>query len=471
MSLPDIFFTPDDVERLKPDYDYAAHSDVNLDDLNSSFGLALHMHQPSIPAGTDDLAGAPVISNLQHMMEHQGIGDNHNAPVFLQCYQRMGEFIPSLVDRGRHPRIMLDYSGNLLWGLEQMGAQEAIAKLKTITCDDRYIPNTEWLGTMWSHAVATSTPIPDLKLHMMAWRRHFAAMFGEEACRRVKGFSPPEMHLPIHPDQCYEYIKALKECGYQWLMVQEHTIENPDGSGIRNPHVPHRLVAKNSDGETAEIVVLIKTQGSDTKLVAQMQPYHEACSIGHQDWGGQSIPPCVIQIGDGENGGVMMNEFPRDYLKEFEHIGNTGTAALNGSEYLDLLYAKGLKPQDFAPVQPVSQHRIWQELQDSGSCSSDKLEAAIQRIHERDQNFNLDRASWTSDRNWVEGYHDVLEPMVELSVKFHQKYDSVECSAHESCRQALFYLLVSQTSCFRYWGSGIWTDYAKELCRRGLSFC
>jgi hypothetical protein len=33
---------------------------------------------------------------------------------------------------------------------------------------------------------------------------------------------------------------------------------------------------RNSRGEVIAITALIKTQGSDTKLVAQMQPYHEA---------------------------------------------------------------------------------------------------------------------------------------------------------------------------------------------------
>ena len=37
-----------------------------------------------------------------------------------------------------------------------------------------------------------------------------------------------------------------------------------------------------------------------------------------------------------------------------------------------------------------------------------------------------------------------------------------------SYKEALLYLLLSQTSCFRYWGQGVWTDYAKELCRRGM---
>jgi hypothetical protein len=32
----------------------------------------------------------------------------------------------------------------------------------------------------------------------------------------------------------------------------------------------------------------------------------------------------------------------------------------------------------------------------------------------------------------------------------------------------VLYLLLSQTSFFRYWGEEIWTEYAKEICRRGM---
>jgi hypothetical protein len=251
---------------------YASISNIDFTKVKSAFGTILHMHQPTIPAASDDLRSAGLISNLQHMMEHPNIGDNHNAAVFMQCYYRISDFIRELVDQGCNPRVMLDYSGNLLWGLRQMEHGAALEKLKKVTADKKYYRNVEWVGTMWSHAVASSTPVPDLKLHIMAWKKHFASIFGEEAALRVKGFSPPEMHLPIHPDVCFAYIKALKECGYLWLAAQEHTIENLDGAPIRRPYLPHRLVAKNSLGEVQEIAVLVKTQGSDTKLIAQMQP-------------------------------------------------------------------------------------------------------------------------------------------------------------------------------------------------------
>jgi hypothetical protein len=36
-------------------------------------------------------------------------------------------------------------------------------------------------------------------------------------------------------------------------------------------------------------------------------------------------------------------------------------------------------------------------------------------------------------------------------------------------QNALLHLLLLETSCFRYWGQGTWTDYARELFRRGLA--
>jgi hypothetical protein len=55
------------------------------------------------------------------------------------------------------------------------------------------------------------------------------------------------------------------------VLVQEHTVERPGGRGIEHPHLPHRLVCTDSRGTTASILAVIKTQGSDTKLVGQMQ--------------------------------------------------------------------------------------------------------------------------------------------------------------------------------------------------------
>jgi hypothetical protein len=444
---------------------YLERTPLRLDRLQSAFAVGLHMHQPLIP-GDGDLSTAPIIGNLQHMMEHQDVGDNHNAPVFAWCYGRTADFIRELVDAGRRPRVMLDYSGTLLFGLRQMDRGDILENLRTVVDDERYWPCVEWLGTFWGHPVTASTPVPDLLLHIRAWQHHFAAVFGWEALGRVRGFSPPEMNLPNHPDVCFEYVKALRECGYQWLAVQEHSVEEIDGQGLRERYLPRRLVARSSTGEEASITALIKTQGSDTKLVGQMQPFYEAKGLQPRELAGRRIPPLALQISDGENGGVMMNEFPAAYKRVWPEIGTEGVVGLNGSEYLELLAAAGVAAEDFAPIRPLHQHAIWQRV---GSMPSpDEVARAMKDAEQSDHRFHMEGGSWTNNLSWVRGYENVLDPMKKLSALFHQKLDgrNLDRRSH-AYRNALFHNLVAQTSCYRYWGEGRWTDYAREICRRG----
>jgi len=438
---------------------------LNLENVNSGFACALHMHQPTIPAGKN----GELISHLQYMFEHTSEGDNHNAEPFAQCYKRLAEIIPSLIDEGYDPKIMLDYSGNLLWGIEQMGREDILASLKLLTCDRTIQPHVEWLGTFWSHAVASSTPPSDFKLQITAWQHHFSSLFGEDALRRVNGFSLPEMHLPNHPDVLFQLIKALKECGYRWVMVQEHSVQNIDGSNLRDEqkYIPNMLKAQSSNGETISILSLIKTQGSDTKLVGQMQPYYEALGLSKQNLGQQIIPTLVSQIADGENGGVMMNEFPQAFIQAYKRIGPktniSHTIAMNGSEYLDLLETLNIDEDNYPLIQAINQHKIWEKV--SGPITPISFKKAIDELKEEDQSFSLSGASWTNDLSWEDGYINVLEPISKLSSYFHETFDHLlvqnpSLTKTHDYQEALLYLLLLETSCFRYWGQGKWTEYA-----------
>ncbi len=441
-------------------------SAIPFDRIRSACAIALHMHQPLIPAGGDDLRSAEIIGNLQYMMEHQGIGDNHNAPVFHWCYKRMGELIPELLAQGQQPRVMLEYSGTLLHGLRQMGLNDVIDALRTITCSTEYRGAVEWLGMPWGHAVAPSTPIQDFRLHVRAWQHHFAAIFGLEALSRVRGFSPSEMALPNHPDVAYAFVKTLRDCGYQWVLVQEHTVEHPeDGWHPRRPHLPHRLVCTSSTGETASIVAIVKTQGSDTKLVAQMQPWYEARELGRVELAGRRVPPLVTQIADGENGGVMMNEFPPKYREVVGAASGSDTPLVNVSEYLEHLAALGLGEADFPVIQPLFQRFIWERMRPGDG--PERLGAVIEEVKRENHRFHMEGGSWTNDLSWVRGYESLLGPMEEVSALFNEKVlrPGVPTSEHRY-RSALFHLMCSQTSCYRYWGEGLWTDYGRELCRR-----
>jgi hypothetical protein len=375
---------------------------------------------------------------------------------------------------------MLDYSGNLLWGVHQMGREDITDALRYLACDLDMQRHVEWLGTFWSHAVAPSTPIPDLKLQISAWQHQFIDLFGEEALKRVKGFSPPEMHLPNHPDTLYAFIQDLLDCGYSWLMVQEQSVENPDGSPLTHAqrYIPNQLVARSATGDTARITVLIKTQGSDTKLVGQMQPYYEALTLGHQPLGSRHIPSVVTQIADGENGGVMMNEFPEAFLQAHRKAcnqnpvgeGHTQTVAINGSEWLELLEQAGVTATDFPEVQAAQQHRLWEQV---GSPSNrETVNEAINELKASNSGFSMEGASWTNNLSWVEGYDNVLEPMNQLSADFHQRFDQKTAenpsfTADETYQKALLHLLLLETSCFRYWGQGTWTEYARNIYSRG----
>jgi hypothetical protein len=131
-------------------------------------------------------------------------------------------------------------------------------------------------------------------------------------------------------------------------------------------------------------------------------------------------------------------------------------------------------------VQAVQQHKLWgkmginslSEISDRQKLNKASVEQAISELKANDSQFHMDGASWTNDLSWVKGYENVLEPMNQLSAKFHEKYDALvaadpNVTKRSDYQEALLYNLLVQTSCFRYWGQGTWTDYARELYRRG----
>jgi hypothetical protein len=64
-----------------------------------------------------------------------------------------------------------------------------------------------------------------------------------------------------------------------------------------------------------------------------------------------------------------------------------------------------------------------------------------------------------------------MDPILQLSARFHERWDGAGAGAPDdpAYSPSLLMLLLSQTSCFRYWGQGVWTDMAREICRRGIA--
>jgi hypothetical protein len=266
----------------------------------------------------------------------------------------------------------------------------------------------------------------------------------------------------------YEFVRTLKDCGYQWVVVQEHSVENPEtGWGSPYLHLPNRLVCTNSHGQTVSLLAFIKTQGSDTKIVGHMQPYDEAFSQSRWDYHDRKILPLVTQLADGENGHVMMSEFPSKYMEVVRAASGSAVPLVHPTEYLEYLWADGWQDTDFPVVQPVRQRRIWERMRPGEG--PEKLAQVIEQLHQEDYHFHVEGGSWTNDISWVYGYENVLGPMEKASALFAGRIAAAGISPDEPrYRNALFHLLCAQTSCFRYWGQGRWTDYGREISRRAI---
>jgi hypothetical protein len=77
----------------------------------------------------------------------------------------------------------------------------------------------------------------------------------------------------------------------------------------------------------------------------------------------------------------------------------------------------------------------------------------IGELSREDDRFQLDGGSWTNDVSWPRGYDDILIPMQRASARFQERV--LHRAIHTSdpdYRNALFHLLTSETSCYRYSG-------------------
>jgi hypothetical protein len=83
-GLPNICGAEDPIGEAmgRPRPIFLSESGIDFGRIKSAFAIALHMHQPLIPAGGSDLSTARIISNLQYMYEHPEVKDAHNAPAF-----------------------------------------------------------------------------------------------------------------------------------------------------------------------------------------------------------------------------------------------------------------------------------------------------------------------------------------------------------------------------------------------------
>jgi len=137
---------------------------------------------------------------------------------------------------------------------------------------------------------------------------------------------------------------------------------------------------------------------------------------------------------------------------------------VNVSEYLATsvgLRCSGERPSSAS--NPFSK-AIWTVSSRGGP---EQLGESDQPTQGEDSRFHTEGGSWTNNISWVRGYDKLLDPMQKASAHFFEKVIKPRAASSEPrYRNALFHLLCSQTSCYRYWGEGIWAEYGREICRR-----
>jgi hypothetical protein len=138
---------------------------------------------------------------------------------------------------------------------------------------------------------------------------------------------------------------------------------------------------------------------------------------------------------------------------------------VNVTEYLEQLFATGVQPDDLPAIQPMFHQRIWQHM--TPGDGPGRLTHVIEQLRLEDSRFHVEGGSWTNDLSWVRGYDQVLVPMEQASALFHEQILARGVPSDDPrYRTALLHLLAAETSCYRYWGQGIWTDHGAELSRR-----
>ena len=143
------------------------------------------------------------------------------------------------------------------------------------------------------------------------------------------------------------------------------------------------------------------------------------------------------------------------------------TPVVNVTEYLEYLESIGITEADLPAVRPIMQQRVWDRFEEGAGAEA--LAELIRRLKSEDDRFHMDGGSWTNNISWVRGYDSMLGPMETASALFAENVlNRGVPTSDPRYRNALYHLMMTQTSCYRYWGPGLWTDYGRELCRRTM---
>lgn len=397
----------------------------------------LHMHQP--PIWTDSQP-PQLIGNLEKMLNsEENSEENWNAQWFAQAYKNPARYVENLKAQGHSPRIMVDYSGVLLEELAKLSSNGYFDRL---VVDGEPIGNVielwrrvleqhpeavEFAGTAYSHCYFPATPQRDHEAQILTWRQVFADLFGEAALSRVKGFWLPEMGMTGDASEALEFIRLLKRCGYEWIILPHAALERPEDWST--PELENRVhwLEVESGGESERILCVVRD--TDMGIRQQSGQNAEGC-VDDIRYRGKTvqedsdIPALIVPTSDGENGNVMM----------FEYFKNS-----------------------FAPL--FQQSQDWPEI-------------GFMTVSEYMETYLNDQPTTTVDLkstggSWIGGHHswqegDLRQTVLQKVEQLSQTYANQRQMSSGLSSEQERALLLCETSCFVYWGSSFWAEQAER---------
>lgn len=387
----------------------------------------LHMHQPLVWYKNR------LMSNLEMMMLSKDSGIAYNSMLIARAYKNPAKYVKELGKNKLNPKIMLDFSGILLENLKELTKKFKKMKVDRERIGDiiklykevlkKYPSSLEFAGTAYSHCYFPVTPKTDWKLQIIEWRDVFKKLFGKKALKHVKGFWLPEMGIPGDDDKLAELIKILKDTGYEWLILSTDAIEGEREMNyeqrISLMSQPHVLSVK---GEEITTILKVKYDFLDQQSGCDARCVYRKCLEAAKLFKDKK-PALVVPASDGENGNVMLNEFfPKTFVPFFKKRVKKKISSLTITEFLQKYYRKK------------------------------KITSRIK--------IKKYGGSWVGEHKpWKEGIirETVNKKIEEMSKRFHRiKPEKLRKDLKNTYEVAKRMLLISETSCYTYWGTTFW---------------
>jgi 4-alpha-glucanotransferase len=364
--------------------------------VHTYYAIGLNFHQP--------------YGNLAEIRETASWEANQ----ILRAYERALRYFRKLRPEAR---LHVSFSGSLLMQLLDPAIQrmfQDVIDIRSLIWDYA-ATEIEFMGSSYTHTVFPIIPQNDWDAQM---GRYLDIARPSLARNWFAGFWPPEMGF------CMEMIPHLKKFGYRYVVVDcEHIEPLEPMSWDRLRYRPHWA---NYGG--SEIIIVPRDRDISNAQLSGFDPDWFAYELGERTQYSNNFPPLVTTWSDGENGGWFRNlSEPAGFWGWFyepilqkQRSGQLALTQISINEYLDKFGADGevrIRPGAWN----TGDHSGHGFVQWTGSLLQKRGLEELHRI-----------SSLYHDRRWAIGENGGDVRLMD---------------------EALWHLLLAETSCNFYWGS------------------